>query len=332
MKKLYLLSCFIFLSIIELKSQSILPNDNTIFCPLTNTTFTVTLPGTGYYAISVTGWNDIAPANVVPGSITAPYISAGSTHFTFIGNFADNNCTQAFRVSYTKDGYPGSNIFKFTRIKSFLNQTQETVPQTNLVTINAPRCQISNFSINFPYVPFKNSCTNLGIGSTDTYEYLLPTGWKLNGVTSNGTTWLTGTVSATITSDLSNGHQGLVRIRAVNTCGPNLQRGAEKQIPINRPRPSLTISGDNFLCSGSKSYTISGTLTPGSTVCWSSSVPSYASFPNSPLNCGSSSNLTFNTNGIIQVIATITDCIETYTITKDVLIGKAIGGYYRVQL
>ena len=105
-------------------------------------------------------------------------------------------------------------------------------------------------------------------------------------------------------------------------------KGEEIQIPISRPRPTLSITGDDYICSGSKTYSISGTLPPGATVCWSSSHIGYATVPASPGNCGSSVAVTYVAPGATTLTATITDCMETYNVTKSLAIGASVGGHY----
>ena len=128
------------------------------------------------------------------------------------------------------------------------------------------------------------------------------------------------------------GAGSVVKIRPTNTgCGAGLAKGQEIQIPISRPRPTLSIAGDDYICSGYKTYSISGTLPPGATVCWSSSHTAYATVPASPGNCSTSIPVTYLAPGATTLTATISDCIESYTITKNITIGAAIGGHYIIN-
>ena len=163
----------------------------------------------------------------------------------------------------------------------------------------------------------------IGYGTIPNYEYQLPAGWSMNGNTSNGTTWIAGDNNEMITSDANTGNNSIIRIRPVNTqCGAGLVAGQQVQIPISRPRPPLAIAGDDVICSGTKNYTISGPLPPGATVCWNISSPNgAATIPSSPF-CGTSLPVTFNAVGRAIITATITDCIETYTLAeKQVITG-----------
>jgi hypothetical protein len=241
----------IFLISFSTQSQSISPSDNSDYCPLTNITFTVTLPGTGYSFPNVTGWADNVPANVVSGSISAISISGGNSVFTFVGNFLDNNNTQAFRVSFTLGGQPGSVIFKYTKIRSFLTTVSESIIRPNLSLITALPCQSQNININFSNIQFANpSVTPRPVYSTTTvYEYSIPAGWTLNnGSPSTGPNdWKTGTSNVIITSGLANG--GSVKIRPINSCGATLIKGPEVSVPIVRPKPPLLFSGNSTICS-----------------------------------------------------------------------------------
>lgn len=320
MKQL-LLFIFFSYSLVAAKSQSITPNPNREFCPNTEYTFTVVI--TKPYS-SMIGEGCVVTQ--------LPFTPVGTT-FTFKGKFNDVNAKQTFRVIHPDNS---TTPFEFKRIKSFFYRVLACAGiQPNQTTIIAPRCQIANFPISFANIQYNTEFESpaLCFGSVPDYEYLLPSGWSINGNTSNGSTWITGVNSATITSDLATGNGGVVKIRPSNiACGPGLVNGQahEKQILISRPRPALSIVGDNILCSGTKTYSIGGALPPGATVCWTSSNPFYASVPTS--NCGTSIPLTYVADGSVTLTATITDCIETYSITSaNILIGATVTGYYFVN-
>lgn len=133
-------------------------------------------------------------------------------------------------------------------------------------SIVAERCQEQTFNIDFSNVQYKTEFESpaLCFGTISTYEYLLPSGWKLGTTTSDGSTWLPGNNSVTVTSDLSTG--GSVQIRAANTgCGSGLVAGQPKVIPISRPAPNLYIGGSGYICSGNETYSIPN-LPSGATV------------------------------------------------------------------
>jgi hypothetical protein len=163
----------------------------------------------------------------------------------------------------------------------------------------------------------------ISYGTVTNYEYLLPQGWSMNGITSNGSSWIAGDNSESITSNASSGNGGFIRIRPINTqCGSGLQPGQQAQIPISRPRPSLSISGNDVICSGTSNYSISGPIPPGSTVCWSIASPTGAATIPSPQYCGATLPVTFNSVGRATITATVTDCIESYTLSqKDIVLG-----------
>lgn len=97
MKKLIIL-LFIVISTISIKAQSISPNEGTEFCPLVNTTFSVTIP------LIKSGTPVTLSAIGTPTIITwvTGLTSAANTTFTFVGRFSDDNNTQSFRVDFTK--------------------------------------------------------------------------------------------------------------------------------------------------------------------------------------------------------------------------------------
>jgi hypothetical protein len=326
----FILSALAILAFALQLNAQISPGTDNEYCPNTNITFTVTLPGTGYTGINVTGWSSNVPAIVVTNAYNIN-TSTGNTVFNFVGRFIDVNNAQAFRVNYSVSNQASHVDYQFQKIKSFQTPDNVSKPQPTPTSITASRCVSQNFPISFPNVQFANPWVNPKqvYGTETSYEYLLPVGWILNGTTSTGSNWIAGTNNVTVTSDLSNG--GSIRVRAVNSCGSGLINGEESVISVSRPRPALSISGDDFICSGSKNYTLSGNLPPGATVCWSSSNTNYATVPASPNNCGNQIAVSYVAPGTITLTATVTDCIETYPpITKNILIGPSVSGYYTI--
>lgn len=197
-------------------------------------------------------------------------------------------------------------------------------------SITSAMCQVNTHNISFSNVQYGNpfEAPAIGYGTVNSYEYLIPSGWLLNGVTSNGTTWLAGSNNATVTSDLGNGDGSSIRIRPVNTaCGTGLVAGQEA-IPISISRPvNLSISGDATICGSSSTYTLGG-LPPSSTVSWSINNPNTASIPN-PSN-GTSVTVTKITDGLIVLTATVTLCNgQTRTVSKNISIGSYAFGTYQ---
>lgn len=197
----------------SISAQSISPLQTSEVCPSQNITFSVSIPG--QHVTSVTG----VPLNASPTVIQQPFnvtIASGTIMFDFVGKFADYNNKQTYRVNYTNSsGQTVTWDFTYLKIKSFQSVTTCSQIHPNILSINASPCQTANFPISFSNVQFGNpyEAPEICYTTITTYEYLPPSGWKLNGTASNGTSWLSGTNSATITSDLSNGDGGSARVR-----------------------------------------------------------------------------------------------------------------------
>lgn len=179
--------------------------------------------------------------------------------------FSDLAQYQAILVNYNN---AESRIFEFNYIKSIKSFPSGKI--NNLpAKIIAPRCEITNIPISFTKASYCSSEITC-FGSIDNYEYQLPISWQLNGQTSTGTNWILGTNSETVTSDLSHGDSGKIKIRAINGCDSNLSKGMVNEISISRPEPEMTITGTmKSICNlgDSATFTINGTL-PGSTFQW----------------------------------------------------------------
>jgi PKD-like domain/Secretion system C-terminal sorting domain len=318
MKKLSILLSFLTLiKFISVAQITISPLQSAEYCPNTNIAFSVSgIPGT---VNNVTGY--LSNAQVISVS------SFGNGYINFIGKFGDQNSKQTFRVLYKDlNGVNQTFDFPFRKIKSLAltSSNQATIITPNLTSFNAPRCQISTFNLNFANIQFATifESPEIIFGSISTFQYLLPIGWKLNnGTPSDGVTWINGTNAAVVTSNLTNGDGGFVKIRAINPCSPNLVKSAEKSIPISRPKPRLSIDGALDICSGFKTYTLGG-LPPGASVVWSLSTNPNASIPNS--STGATVNVSNNgaSSGSVTLTATVSDCITTYpSITKIIYLG-----------
>ena len=251
------------------------PSKDLEYCPTTNITFSVTIAG---YEPFVFGWTNspiIVSTNYPPNTVAA------STTFSFVGRFQDVNIAQTFGVMYKRQNKADTTEYiTFKKIKSLYYPTQTgssgSSPcqqfKANQISITAPRCQIVNVPISV--IPTKWSTYGEGSdfcwGSISTYEYLLPNQWSIGFNVSNGSTWILGGASATVTSDLANGVNGVILIRPTNNCGAGLANNIPPaQIPILRPAPTLTIfHPQGYLCNGqSANYSISGMPT-GATVQW----------------------------------------------------------------
>ena len=192
------------------------------------------------------------------------------------------------------------------------------------------RCQGQTLNVNanpVDYYNMSNSAQPQVVTTETSWQYQVPSGWSVAGFPSNGSDWIGASNITNINTTASGGSQ--VKVRAVNSCSSNLLPGQEAVMPISRPIPQLSITGDDFLCSGSKSYAISGTIPPGASVCWSSSNTNSATLG---ATCGTPVSLNYISNGLTKLSATVTDCIGTYPVPtiKELLVGNYAGGYYTI--
>ncbi len=322
MNKKLILIIVSFIVTLSALAQSISPIETTEFCPNVNVTFTVTLPrisdNTTPTIISWTG-NPIVVTGVSNLTNTTT-----QTTFTFVGKFQDYNQNQVFKVDYSTTSNNNSTYsFQFKRIKSLFYSTSCSPIQPNQTTITATRCQSQNFNISFTNIQWGTAFESPSIcfGSITTYEYQLPVGWSIGSNVSTGSNWIAGGNNVTITSDLTHGIGGSIQVRAVNGCGTGLQPGQPTSISVLRPAPTLTITGGaDVLCSGTSTYTVNGVPT-GATVSWGISNTNIASIPIP--STGTSVTLTKTGNGVVVLTANVTDCIQTYPVTKSITLGAA---------
>jgi hypothetical protein len=305
------------------KTQNITPSQSTDVCPGVNITFSVSIPGQG-----VTSVSGVA-LNVAPTVIQQPFnvsVSGGNVTFDFTGRFADYNNKQTFRVNYTNSsGQAATWDATFPKIKSLLTAYSCSQVFPSPTMINVPRCQTGNFNISFSNVQYGNPFESPQIcyGTITNYEYLLPTGWSLGGITSNGSNWIAGGNNVTVTSDLSTGDGSVIKIRPVNTsCTTGLTFGQEAYVNISRPQPTLSISSNQFtICSGSADFTING-MPDGATVQWSLSNTTDASI----VGCSTCTTVTVARNTsystIVSLKATVTHCTFTYEKEADITLGN----------
>lgn len=218
-----------------LKAQTISLGTDNEYCPNTEYEFTVTLPGP-YKSISATQM-----------LITQqPYaFNTSNTSFKFKAKFNDVNIKQFVQIRYNNNDYftpeykKVKSLFYNNDISCSLIQPKFTSNNNPATSFTAPLCQVSNFSITFNKIKWHTAFENpiYCFGSISDYEYLLPAGWKIGATTSNGTSWIQGTNSVTITSDLSTGNGSTILIRPKNTCiTPSANGQIPVQIFINRPQ------------------------------------------------------------------------------------------------
>lgn len=315
-QKLSLLSLLL-ICFFRVQSQTISPDEPVILCPGVDITFTVSVPGR--LPISIEGFAlSISPIVVQgPSNIIE---SPNYTTFTFVGRFSDYNRKQTFRIHYRNpDLSLNFKNFTFPHIKSLRTPNPYSQINQTPLTISAPICEIQNFNISFNNVNYSNPWDEPSdyYGLVTDYEYLLPLDWSIGSNVSNGNDWIMGDNNVTVTSGLSHGNNGKIKIRPVNSCASGLLRGQEVEIPISRPEPNIYITGNQDLCSGSTDYTLNS-VPAGATVSWTSSNPSAASISST----GNPGTLTKLGDGIVTLtgIATINGTCSVSTV-KTVRVG-----------
>ena len=296
-----------FLTLNYVKGQIVFPSNYEQYCPNTVYTFTVTALPKPYK--SITALNNAILIQAPP---------PGGYSIFFSGMFLDFNSTQKFRITYNDNTFYD---LEFNRIKSlFFSTSCSKVP--NQAPITVPRCKILDIPISIPNVTWGNSL-GLCFGSIDQFEYKLPTDWSLGGVTSTGNNWISGGKNVIVTSDNSNGVEGSILVRPkASSCASGLANNqVEGVIPINRPKPILSIpETDTEICTGSKTYTISG-LPQGATTSWSITnnygVASLSNATNTSVQIDK-----INTgNGHETLTATVSHCTFTYKESKVISLG-----------
>ncbi len=330
MKKIFLFSFLLFAFFA--RSQRIVPDYNGLYCPKTNYTFTVSLPGS---------WNDIVVVPIsyvlISGGIynTTYNSQTNETSFNIDLQFQDVPYNQILQIRYrnrdistTDPNYippPYTNYnFPFAYIKSM--STDRIVTTYSPLSIQAPRCQTGTFTVSYDRISWKNQETGATFGQITDYQVSVPAGWKVNGLTSSGINdWKNiNQTSFTVESNINSGvTNSSVIIRPYNACASGLAPGTETGIPIVRPAPNMSISSpsDFTICSGSKTFTLNGLPTLGQTT-WS-----LTNFQNTG-SLGSSTNTSvtvdkaINGRGKETLQASVTDCIETYPpVTKVITFG-----------
>lgn len=331
------------------QGQSMNPDPNGVYCPLQTITFSVTLPvgpvwshlDVSGFPLIITGANgnvlNTRGANVSSQISNIQHPNNTTTTFSFTGSFNDDNTPQSFRVTYVINAVNHFYDVTYYKIQSFKEiypaYSKPDVPPS----VTVPRCQTTSFNINFPNVDFVsnnpittvNPQTIVKFGTITQYQYQLPVGWSLNGITSTGGNWINGTNNVTIIPDPSHGDQEYIQVRPVHPCGSSLAPPPQSQIAISRPAPILSITsgdGNYSLCSGSKDFTVSG-LPAGATVSWTITNAALVSIPAPPNNISPTITVTkVGNNGIAMLTATVTSCSFTYTISKNISVGGPSGG------
>ena len=111
-----------------------------------------------------------------------------------------------------------------------------------------------------PKVQFPNTGTSSGWSSSvyaDSYQWVIPAGWKLDGVTSNGSTPFTGKgESVSLTPDAFS--EGIIKVRAYSECNNGYTSNWSADFPISRTvaTPSAITGNDG------KDYVVCGVTEP----------------------------------------------------------------------
>lgn len=298
MKKIITILALSILSISTIAQTISLGVDNE-YCPNVEYEFTVTLPGP-YHSISATQMLITQQPNS---------FNQSNTSFKFKAKFNDVNIKQFVEIRYNPNG---TATFKpeYKKVKSLFytnlnscGQIQPKFTASNLpvTSFNAPLCQVTSFNITFTAAKwFTNGETPVYcFGSIADYEYLLPANWKLGNNTSNGTAWLQGGNTVTITSDLTTGSNTTISIRPRNSCGANLSNNQiPLQIPVSRAasNPSMSASPNSIPCGSTDPITFTinaGSITGISGYTWNLGATNGWLYNGSP--APSSINTTTNT-------------------------------------
>ncbi len=321
MKRILFAGLLLIISLTVFAQTTISPSVNSEFCPGTDYTFTVTVPGSEPHVSSWLGSPILVQAefDIVQGT--------ENVTFKFKGRFRDANEKQVFRIVSTGSSSQFESLFEFKRIRS-LSFTTLCALVPNQAPILAPRCQIVSIPISVSSVQWGTygESPQFCFGSISDFEYKLPQNWSMNGITSNGTDWIAGGMNVTVTSDFSSGVNGVILVRPRSNCGLNLLNGQlAGQIPINRPAPNLIIPEQNsIICSGDKNFTLTG-LPNGATTIWSLN-NSNASLSN-PTNESVTVTRETTINTKVTLTATVTHCSFTYPIISDIVLGTPSNNY-----
>jgi hypothetical protein len=314
-----IIACFPF-SILLSQAPTTSPSETTEVCPNTDIVLNISIPEKAQ-SVTAYGWADIVPVTSVQPPYDVAYDSNPTT-FKVRVRFADVNNTQAFQIRWFSDVDQvfKEKTFKFTKVKSLLTPANSSdINVTTPAFITVPFCQVQNVNLSFTKVKYNNASSNpeAPFGTVDTYEWLLPAGWILNGATSNGTNWLPGDNNETLTSGPTTG--GSLKIRPVNACGSTLAKGGYREIAISRPIPVFDIVGSSDICSGTKPYNILTT----NPITWTSSNTSLLTITPSTTNGSPATATKIGTgDGTVTITAVVNVCGQSVTATKVVRVGS----------
>lgn len=241
MKKLLL---FIILIASFGNAQTISPSEANQYCPKQPYSFTINLPG-NFITVNTSGGVYVYP------------VSGSGTSITISAEFADVSGAQNIIVSYQG----GEKTFRFTKIKSLFGGYK--VGPNTITNLVVPICQTTPVQLNIVGDQYQDVTTNpiSSFGSITNYKYLIPTGWKLNGITSNGSNWISASNSVTLTPTADSGNGSVIQYIAKSDCSGAFFEGTPKFISISRPAPVFTLSPSSvtFECGTqqTKTFTVS---------------------------------------------------------------------------
>lgn len=158
-----------------------------------------------------------------------------------------------------------------------------------------------------------NTIKYLNGDNIDSYSWVIPSGWKYNGIISNGSNrFVTSSPSITVTPD--NCSSGTISVYGINKYGG--ANSNSSSLAISRTlNPATVISGSSTVCSSGNNFSITN-LPPVSSIVWTCG-------PNLSISSGqNTSTCTVSATGIVNswIKATlVTTCGTTFTLPqKDV--------------
>lgn len=317
MKKTLLVGLCLTVLSISKAQYTISPSETSEYCPGVEYTFNVT-----------TSKNYASMIGIGGCSVTQPPSGSPGTTFTFKGKFADANIKQTFRIDHPDNT---STFIEFKKIKSLFFSTGCSMVG-NQAPVTVPRCQVVNIPITVANVQWetKNESPAFCFGSISDFEYQIPNGWSIGAQSSNGSNWIPGGNSVTVTSDLANGVGGVILVRPRNTCGTGLLNGVSPgQIPVSRPAPNLQLTSSDgrfYVCSGTRSFTLSN-VPSGASILWEllSTTNATISGANNLQTVTVQRNTTTNTT--VDLKATVTHCSFSYVVNQSVVLGTGVSDF-----
>lgn len=118
-------------------------------------------------------------------------------------------------------------------------------PSSITISSTPSLCNQQNITASIPRLRYANYNPNIADNNpnqfADSYEWVIPTGWKIGDSTSDGSTAITSTSnSVSITPSPCN--EGIIKVRGKSNCGNGLYSNWSNNATINRPAPNLSWS------------------------------------------------------------------------------------------